>query len=233
MCPSCTIVPELYTYLRDLKVTLKCSVRFSLFSLEPVIETFPKGEICVLEGESVALQVRVTGDPTPTLTWYHNGQEVAADYSTELREDGSLFIASSELRHGGLYRMMVHNSSGKEERSVKVRVYEEGAESAGPVQSGNSVSAAVSCIPVADFGNFVVESHSNNNSGFRKLFAVSFYMRMCMYIIIVCMQELYSGSEHPVTIGLSSQNKTRNRFANITVCELTAYIRTYMHLYIG
>ena len=118
-----------------------------------MIEEFPE-DIDVVEGESVALQVSVTGDPTPTLTWYHNGQEVVADYSTELREDGSLFIPSSELRQTGNYCLVAENQAGKADQSVKVQV-------------------SVTGIPVAEFGEFVSSNHASNNKGFDKLFSVS------------------------------------------------------------
>ncbi len=35
------------------------------------------------------------------------------------------------------------------------------------------------------------------------------------------MQALDSGSEHPMTIGLSTNNTKKNRFKNIAVCKLT------------
>ena len=132
----------------------------------PVIEEFPE-DIDVVEGESVTLQVRVTGVPTPTLTWYHNGQEVVADYSTELREDDSLFIPSSELRQAGNYRLVVRNKAGKVDQSVKVHV--------------NKLS--VTGIPVAEFGDFVSENHASDNKGFVKRFNVSIKITSELYYI--------------------------------------------------
>ena len=38
----------------------------------------------VLEGEEVVFRVKVTGVPVPELTWYHNGEEVVADYTPRI-----------------------------------------------------------------------------------------------------------------------------------------------------
>ena len=45
-----------------------------------------------MEGEQVTLTVKVTGSPTPTVTWLFNGKKVEDDYSTEVGKDGSLTL---------------------------------------------------------------------------------------------------------------------------------------------
>ena len=56
------------------------------------------------------------GTPGPKLTWYHNGEEVMADYSKELAENGSLTMPSAELKHSGVYQLVAVNPAGRAER---------------------------------------------------------------------------------------------------------------------
>ncbi len=41
------------------------------------------------------------GHPPPSLTWYHDGRKVTADYATELDQDGGLSFPSVETKHAG------------------------------------------------------------------------------------------------------------------------------------
>ena len=49
----------------------------------------------------VPFQVKVTGSPQPKLMWYHNGEEVGANYSRKLEEDGTPAMPKIEARHSG------------------------------------------------------------------------------------------------------------------------------------
>ena len=137
-------------------------------SAEPVILEFPD-DVNITEGERMCFRVKVRGDPDPSLTWYHNGHEVEADYAIELGEDGSLTIASSELKHTGSYQLVVANNTGSIKREVKLCVHQEGEESS--ATEGRRVE--LSPILVQDFGRHVADSHAMNNRGFRKQYAVS------------------------------------------------------------
>ena len=80
------------------------SANISLIISEPSIVEFPS-DTHVTEGEEVYLRVKVGGHPPPSLTWYHDGREVTADYATELDQDGGLSFPSVETKHGGEYRL--------------------------------------------------------------------------------------------------------------------------------
>ncbi len=54
------------------------------------------------------LRVKVGGHPPPSLTWYHDGRKVTADYATELDEDGGISFPSVEAKHAGEYMQFVH-----------------------------------------------------------------------------------------------------------------------------
>ncbi len=48
------------------------------------------------------------GHPPPSLTWYHDGRNVTADYATEVDQDGGLSFISVEAKHAGDYRLLVY-----------------------------------------------------------------------------------------------------------------------------
>ena len=71
-------------------------------------------------------KIKVNGEPQPTVTWYHDGEPVRADYAREIEADGSLTIPSAELKHSGVYKVVAANRYGSEEREIKLMVNEEG-----------------------------------------------------------------------------------------------------------
>ncbi len=77
---------------------------YVLICTEPTITGFPS-ESRGNEGEEVVIKPKVGGHPPPSLTWYHDGREVTADYATELNQDGGLSFPSVETKHAGEYRL--------------------------------------------------------------------------------------------------------------------------------
>ena len=115
-------------------------------------------------------KVKVSGVPQPTVTWYHNGEPVKADYAREIESDGSLAIPSTELKHSGVYKAVVANQHGSEEREVKLTVNVEGGATATTIV-GDVVSTRP--IPIPEFGQYVASLHANSNQPYRDLFQVS------------------------------------------------------------
>ncbi|XP_063069315.1 coiled-coil domain-containing protein 141 isoform X2 [Engraulis encrasicolus] len=69
----------------------------------------------VMEGSPVTLEVEVTGFPEPTLTWFKNGQKLAADEHVELsQKEGkhAVFIKAAAEGDAGLYVVEATNSLG-------------------------------------------------------------------------------------------------------------------------
>ena len=130
--------------------------------LAPDIVKFPK-ETHVVEGEGVLFQVKVTGTPMPKLTWYHNGEEVFADYSKALEDDGTLTLPSAETKHSGMYKLVAENHVGRKEKEVQLLVKEENTQDeVAPAKPATNFSA----IAVGFFGSHVERNHSKNNQGF-------------------------------------------------------------------
>ena len=128
---------------------------------EPEIEEFPTNTTAI-EGEGVVFKVVVRGNPQPSLTWYYEDILLSPDYSLELQQDGSVVIASSELRHSGVYRLSAKNSKGSVDREVALTVRQEEEE------EGEMDVERIEIKPVSieEFGEYVAQSHSNSNEVF-------------------------------------------------------------------
>ncbi|XP_064386166.1 uncharacterized protein LOC135334779 [Halichondria panicea] len=162
---------------------------------EPSIVEFPS-DTHVTEGEEVYLRVKVGGHPPPSLTWYHDGREVTADYATELDQDGGISFPSVETKHAGVYKLVVTGASGSTtQQVVTVTVMSEGGEA--------SEGVDYAPIPVTEFGAYVADLHAGSNKKFKDLY-----------------KNLDSGERgHPVIISVTPENKLNNRFGNIAVYD--------------
>ena len=163
-----------------------------IFFVVPKILQFPES-VSVKEREKVVFQVEVTGAPEPTLTWYHDGEEMVSDASRRQAKDGSLTIPSAETKHSGVYQLVAVNPAGTVEREVKLSV-EEDSNSSPPPQPQQTTSA----LSVAFFGNHVETSHSNQNQAFKEQYQVNttqpalytctyklrFHLNVCMCICV-------------------------------------------------
>ena len=129
----------------------------------PAIVQFPE-EMSAVEGERVIFRVEVTGSPHPKLTWYHNGEEVVADYSRELAENGSLTMPSAEAKHSGVYQLVAQSPAGRREREVKLSVE---ADDEKEVEGTPQPLEGSTAIPVAMFGNHVESNHARQNQAFK------------------------------------------------------------------
>eukprot|EP00731_Ephydatia_muelleri_P019055 Em0011g1095a len=157
----------------------------------PSIKEFPS-DSDVVDGEEVVFNVRVTGYPRPSFTWYQNGTKMTTDHSFTLGEDGSLVIHTAEMGHAGVYELEVANELGVDRRRVSLGVYGSEIELPGDYQM------TVPAVLVAKFGPYVAKSHEKNNTGFNNQY-----------------RSLESTTKRPSMVALSSENKSLNRFANI------------------
>ena len=136
-----------------------------------MIEEFPT-DTSATEGQGVFFKVVVRGYPQPLLTWYHEDTQLTFDYSLELQETGSLSITSTELRHNGVYKLSAYNCKGSAEREVRLTVTLE--EEKGTVVDKERV--AVQPVPVAEFGDYVAQNHSNQDEVFKLQYRVCLHL---------------------------------------------------------
>jgi hypothetical protein len=131
----------------------------------------------------VYFRIKVSGEPQPTVTWYHDGEPIRADYAREIESDGSLTIPSTELKHSGVYKAVAANTHGSEEREIKLMVNEEGGAST-TVAVGEVVFSRP--IPIPEFGKYVVELHANSNKPFKDLYQVGLHTIKEFPLLVYC-----------------------------------------------
>ena len=136
---------------------------------------FPS-DLSVTDGEGVYFKIKVNGVPQPIVTWYHDGEPVRADYAREIEADGSLAIPSTELKHSGVYKAVVANQHGSEEREVKLMV----SDDEGGTSTAADMMVSSRPIPIPMFGKYVAELHVNSNQPFKDLYQVCSQVVMYM-----------------------------------------------------
>ena len=130
----------------------------------------------VMEGTRMEFPVQVIGTPQATLTWYHNSTQVDNDYAHEISSNGTLTIATVEMKHAGNYQLVATNSVGTTEGKFTLKVISETSDEA-PSAGGNDRVEVSQSVPMAKFGQYVSQNHANNNKGFTTLYNVSDALR--------------------------------------------------------
>jgi hypothetical protein len=137
---------------------------------------FPS-DAAVIEGEGLYFKIEVSGEPQPSVTWYHDGEPIWEDYAREIESDGSLTIPSVELKHSGVYKAVAANEYGSEEREVTLAVRREDESCEADEREDQAVSSRP--IPVLELGKYVAELHANSNQPFIALYKVCRLVVMC------------------------------------------------------
>ena len=150
---------------------------------KPLIEDNPQDKIAEV-GEQVVFHPKVTGNPEPTVAWYHDGAMVMADYSIELDERGKLTIVSVEQKHAGVYRYTVSNNLGSVQGQVSLFVLgEKGGEETDGTTTFQPQSIQSIPVPLGEFGQYVADLHLSSNKGFRDQF---FVRKLMLNSVCVC-----------------------------------------------
>jgi len=124
-----------------------------------------------VEGEALPFQVKVTDSPQPKLMWYRNGEEVEADYSRMLEEDGTPAMSAAEARHNVTYQNMAQNSAGRRKEEMRLIVE---AEDTPQRPATTKLDMELSAVPVAMFGSHVERNHTRCNRAFRDEYEVCY-----------------------------------------------------------
>lgn len=86
-----------------------------LSSAKPRIQTAPS-LLKALIGQTVTLPCVVQGEPSPEVTWFHNGLPVG------VRNTSPLVIRRVGLADQGTYKCVARNSAGQETLEIKLEV---------------------------------------------------------------------------------------------------------------
>ena len=124
-----------------------------------------------VEGRRVEFFVKITGLPTPTLTWYHDNDRLNDESDCyEISSNGNLTIFKIEANHSGTYRLVANNSEGTVENQLTLKVMTESISDEKP----DSTVTVYRLVPVTEFGQYVSQNHASANTGFSNLFKVQF-----------------------------------------------------------
>ena len=141
-------------------------VHYSVFE-KPAIRSFPE-DMTIVEGRRVEFSVKVSGLPTPTLTWYHANDRLIAKSDCYEISNGNLTIFKIEANHSGTYRLVANNSEGTVENQLTLKVMTEIVSDEKP----DSTLTVYRPVPVTEFGQYVSQNHASANTGFSNLFKV-------------------------------------------------------------
>lgn len=86
-----------------------------LSSAKPRIQTAPS-LLKALIGQTVTLPCVVQGEPTPEVSWFHNGLPVGVKNTSPLR------IQQVSLSDQGTYQCVARNSAGQETLEIKLEI---------------------------------------------------------------------------------------------------------------
>ncbi|XP_015183294.1 PREDICTED: twitchin isoform X5 [Polistes dominula] len=103
----------------------------------PRIDRTNLKDITIKAGNHIRLDVKVTGEPPPTKTWYLNKakQETQNAVTVELEDYRTKFLVSVASRaHCGTLTLKAENSSGKDEASIEILVLDKPSKPEGPLK---------------------------------------------------------------------------------------------------
>lgn len=85
--------------------------------------TKPLQALVVPKGSTITLEVEYTGVPTPEVTWFRNGKEIAPSTDMEKRPGvTTLMLKSINKKVTGKYEVRAMNSAGEARTSGSVGV---------------------------------------------------------------------------------------------------------------
>ena len=121
------------------------------------------------EGEAVTLDVKVSGNPPPSITWFHGERKVEGDNTVTLTENHSLFFRCLDVTHAGTYTFMASNSAGGVPGEVELVV---NPRKGGRSRQRSREELEEGSVQVEKFRAYVFSLHAQNNQGFITSFEV-------------------------------------------------------------
>ena len=98
---------------------IQCTCYLSLFIVAP-LATATQSSLTKTQGQTVQLTCTITGDPYPTVTWYHDGVVLT---NPQLSNNDSTLTLSPVLKsHEGIYVCRAINNLGSSNDSISLIV---------------------------------------------------------------------------------------------------------------
>ena len=79
--------------------------------------------VTVIAGSVSILDCMVSGVPTPTVTWSHNGDTISSSDRLSIDSEGVLRIMNTQLNDMGVYKCNATNGYHQMEGSISLSVY--------------------------------------------------------------------------------------------------------------
>lgn len=100
---------------------------FFIYIAAPPKITVPKRfqDVAIFEkGESAVMKIPFTGNPKPTITWMHDGEEVKGrNYHSEVTERHAILtIKDANKDQDGPYRITAKNDLGSDSAVIKIQI---------------------------------------------------------------------------------------------------------------
>lgn len=82
-------------------------------------------DVTIHAGQSIKYDVKVTGEPPPTCTWYHGEEKLVKSNDIVIENTpnrSKIIIRNAQRKDTGMYKITAENTSGKDEADVQITV---------------------------------------------------------------------------------------------------------------
>lgn len=130
----------------------------------PRIDRTTLKDLKIKAGQHIRLDVKVSGEPPPTKTWFLNKAriEVRPDIVVEVEDYRTkLVIGTAERKHTGTLTLKAENGSGKDEASIEIKVLDKPGKPEGPLKIGDvhKEGCSLKWNPPEDDGGVPIENY--------------------------------------------------------------------------
>ena len=78
--------------------------------------------VTALTNTSITIQCPTSGEPTPTVTWTKDGEDLPSDGRYTVQDDGSLLIDKADEADKAQYTCLAESVAGKDSASSTVKI---------------------------------------------------------------------------------------------------------------
>lgn len=94
-------------------------------TVAPEIDRSSLRDVTIHAGQSIKYDVKVTGEPPPTCSWFHSDEKLTKSNDVNIEHTPNrtkILIRNAQRKDTGLYKITAENSSGKDEAEVNITV---------------------------------------------------------------------------------------------------------------
>ncbi|KAG1672466.1 Twitchin [Nymphon striatum] len=117
----------------DASDTVTAKPRF----LAPEIDRLCLKDVTIHAGQTIKYDVKVTGEPPPTCSWYHGEEKLVKSIDIVIENTpnrSKITIRNAQRKDTGMYKITAENTSGKDEADVNITVLDKPSPPGGPLE---------------------------------------------------------------------------------------------------